>query len=716
MKQLFTLLILTFVLFTVKAQNPGDFDPTFGDGGVVMTAIGNNFGMASDMVLQPDGKVIVVGRARIGAYKAVLVRYNADGTLDATFGEGGVVTTPSVGITDRAESVVLLPDGRIVVSGFIDAGATYYAIVMRYFDDGDLDPTFGENGICHLQTLGNSETLALQDDGKVIVGGHVADNFGLARVNTDGTIDTSYGTDGYVTTDMTQYSYIFDLAFQEDGKLIAAGFKGGETSYGDVVVARYTVDGILDTSFGTEGLYINDLGGLADFGTSVGIQTDGKIIVGSHKELDDPLEVPVYDATIIRLNSDGTLDDTFGTNGIAAIKMVEEANYVQDLTIQADGKILFTGSVVTGGASSYHTYVTRLNTDGSLDQSFADQGVKYINPFGTEDYLESVLVDENSNIFVAGYSTNANGVYNFTAMKMFGAGEGVAPDVDVTFANVETTSLDVTLTPNSECASYHFVIMTIADMQMWLPMMGPVENIIKSWGIEKTETYTHNFSDLIPNTEYYVYTLPIGTDGTEAAYDSALVQTATAGGAGVASATIELLDITSSTVRMIVTPNSETAEFRDGLMTKEYFDGIGQEAAIEYFKNETQALYETDDWTWPSLGSDTTYVAVAICKNGIGEWGEPTIAEFTTLPLSIGNNQNNALVIFPNPNHGQFEITGSNISGSVVSVYNIAGKQVFSQSLDSNHMSVNISHCESGVYIVEIMNQGVRTTTKLLIQ
>ncbi|MDD2565064.1 MAG: T9SS type A sorting domain-containing protein, partial [Salinivirgaceae bacterium] len=219
-----------------------------------------------------------------------------------------------------------------------------------------------------------------------------------------------------------------------------------------------------------------------------------------------------------------------------------------------------------------------------------------------------------------------------------------------------------------------------------------------------------------PNTDYYVYTLPIGNDGTEAAYDSAYVKTAAAGGSGEALATIQLFDITSSSVRMIVTPNSETAEFHDGLITKEYFEEIGQEAALEYFKNDGQPLFDTDEWVWLDLGSDTTYLAIAICKNGVGEWGTPTIEEFTTLVLSVGNNQNNALIIYPNPNHGQFEVKGSNITGSVVSVYDISGKQVFSQTLDSNHMSVNISHCESGTYIVEILNQGVRTTTKLLIQ
>lgn len=716
MKLFYLLLTFTFFTIALQAQSAGDFDPTFGDGGVVMTAIDSDFGMSYDMALQPDGKIILAGKARVGSYKFAMTRYNADGTLDQTFGENGIVTTPSIGVQDHGKAIALQPDGRIILSGYIFDGNNYYAVVARYFDDGDLDPTFGEAGVCHLPTLGNTETVALQDDGKIIVGGHANDNFGLARINTDGTIDTSYGADGYAITETTQYSFVFDLAVQDDGKIVAVGMIGGTTSYSDVFVARYSTDGVLDSSFGTDGLYIKDLGGLADFGTAVDIQADGKIIIGSHKELEDPLEVPVYDATIIKLNSDGTHDNSFGSNGVATIKMVEEANYVSDVATQPDGKIAFTGSVVSSNGTRYHTYVTRLNSNGSLDQTFAEQGIKHINPFETEDYLESVLVDENSNIFVAGYSTSPNGVYNFTAMKILGTSGGITPSVDVIFDNVETTTLDVTLTPNSVCASYYFVIMTTEDVQMWLPMMGPMENLIKSWGIEQTDTYTHNFTDLTPNTDYYVYTLPIGVDGTEAAYDSAYVQTTSAGGTGQANATIELLEITTSSVRMIVTPNNETAEFHDGLMTKEYFQQIGQEAAVDYFKNDNQPLYETDDWTWLSLGSDTTYVAIAICKNGIGEWGEHTMEEFTTLPLSIGNNVNNALIIFPNPNHGQFQIKGNNISGSIVTVFNMTGKQVFSQPLDSDHMSVDISHCKSGMYVIEIMNQGIKTTTKLLIQ
>ncbi|MDD4747847.1 MAG: delta-60 repeat domain-containing protein, partial [Salinivirgaceae bacterium] len=514
MKQLFTALILILAFLTLHAQNPGDFDTTFGDNGVIMTAIGNNFGMSSDLALQPDGKVIVVGRARFGTYQFTMVRYNPDGTLDPTFGEGGIVLTPGVGVQSYGEGIVLQPDGRIILAGYIYDGESYHAVVARYFDDGDLDPTFGNAGICHLPTLGNSVAVALQDDGKIVLAGHSDDKFALARVNADGTIDTSYGVDGYVITLTEQYSYASDLDIQDDGKVVAVGFKGGETSYSDVFVARYTTNGALDALFATDGIYVNDIGGLADFGTAITIQNDGKILIGSHKEIDIITGVPEYDATIIRLNSDGTHDNTFGIDGIATIKMVEEANYVQAITTQPDGKIVFTGSIVTNSAVKYHTYVTRLNSNGSRDQTFADNGVKFINPFNTEDYLEGIAVDENSNIFVCGYSVSATEVYNFTVMKILGSINDDAPEVDVTFANVETTMLDVTLTPNSACASYHFVIMTAADMQMWLPMMGSAANIIKTWGIAKTETHTHHFTSLSPSTNYYVYTLPIGTDGT----------------------------------------------------------------------------------------------------------------------------------------------------------------------------------------------------------
>lgn len=709
----------SLLFFGVHAQNPGDFDGTFGTDGIVLTPIGTASGMAYDIAVQPDGKIIMAGKASIGTWKFALVRYNIDGTLDESFGDNGIVTT-AIAHSDQGISVALQPDGKIVLGGATYDNVDYTGAVVRYFEDGDVDNTFGVDGVAHLSNISFIESLVLQDDGKIVVGAEKNNSFAMARLNADGSLDNSYGIDGYVNTEIYDIeggltlSYIQELVIQDDGKIVAAGFSYGNPTFHDVTVVRYLEDGTVDTNFADGGVFRTDLGGFADFCTAAAIQPDGKIILGGHKEISGTPGVPTYDAALIRLNSDGTLDSTFGTDGIVSHRLVTEATYVQSVAIQADGKIVFTGSVVTQGATSYHTYVCRLNADGTMDLSFADIGYRIIDPY-SEDFSQSILVQDDGSILVAGYSAVPGSVYNFRLMKLIGQ-EASTPAVHVNLDDITTTTVEATFTPNNLCASYHALIMTYEDIQMWLGMMGSVENMIREWGIEKEETYTHNFTDLVPGTEYFIYTLAVDADGTEAPYDSTACHTLTQGGEGEASATIELFDITLNSVRMVVTPNAETAEFHNGLMTKSYFDEIGQEAAVAYFQNDEMPHYETDDWVWPDLESNTAYMAIATCMNALGEWGPPTIVEFTTTPVSVSGLDKSDLVIFPNPNQGEFKIVGENLQGAEVKVFDITGKQVYGQYINEDSFPVDISDRASGLYVIQILHKGEISTHKILKQ
>jgi uncharacterized delta-60 repeat protein len=719
MKHFYIFFIASLLSLGVYAQNAGDFDPSFGTDGVTLTAIGESYGSAYDMAIQPDGKIILAGEARFGTNKFTLARYNTDGTLDADFGYEGIVTT-TIADSDHGMSVVLQDDGSIVLAGRTLSGSDYHGVVVRYTSIGEMDPTFGVSGIVHLNDINNIESAIIQEDGKIVVGGYYDDNFTLARLNTNGTIDNSFGDNGYTITVLQDgsgqdcISYIKVVDLQSDGKIVAAGFTNSPNTYYDMAVARYTSDGQLDASFAVNGYLTADLGGLADFGTALKIQDDGKIVIGGHKEFAIITGVPEYDAAIVRLDSDGNYDDTFGTDGIAFFRLTEQATYVDDITIQDDGKILFTGQIVNYSAFIYDTYVSRINADGTPDLTFGDNGFVAMDPFNTDDYSTSILVQEDGNILVGGYSGSPAGVYNFRVMRLIGQSQNEIPAVAVTFDNIETYSLDATLTPNALCESYYYVIMTVAQMQQWGQMMGSPAGAIKAFGIHESGIQTHSFTQLAPNTDYYVYTVSLGFDGFESPYDSAYVKTAVGGGTGVATATIDLSEITATSVRMIVTPNPETAEFHDGLITKAYFDEIGEEAAIEYFQTDGDPHYQTDNWVWADLESNTVYKAIATCKNSLGEWGPATIKEFTTLVVSIDNIKVNSLVIFPNPSKGQFEIAGENILGSSLKIIDMNGRIVYSSMITNVATPIDIRESNSGMYIIEIEKDGKISSSKFL--
>lgn len=269
--------------FAVLRYNTnGTLDATFGTAGITTTNVGSN-GTGSSMALQTDGKILVAGYfGSVSNKNFVIVRYNTNGTLDTTFGSAGITTTDLGGV-DTASSMAILPNGKILVAG--RSFDRNFAIV-RYNANGTLDTTFGTAGITTTSfnagsAVGNS--MALQRDGKIIVvGGIWLGNrwiIVMARYNTDGTLDTSFGTAGTITTDLNADSNGYSVAVQPDGKIIVVGDFDATVSWDyDFALLRYNANGTIDTTFDTDGLVTTDFGG-SDSGSTMAMQADGKIVV-----------------------------------------------------------------------------------------------------------------------------------------------------------------------------------------------------------------------------------------------------------------------------------------------------------------------------------------------------------------------------------------------------------------------------------------------------
>jgi len=209
--------------------------------------------------------------------------------------------TTDFGGSDYGFSVALQPDGKIVVAGY--AGGDF--ALARYNSDGALDTSFGSGGKVTTDFGGSYHpdgfSVALQPDGKIVVAGYAGGDFALARYNSDGALDTSFGSGGKVTTDFGGSDAGYSVALQPDGKIVVAGYAGL-----DFALARYNSDGALDTSFGTGGKVTTDFSGGRDVGYSVALQPDGKIVVAGYAGVDFALA---------RYNSDGALDTSFGSGG-----------------------------------------------------------------------------------------------------------------------------------------------------------------------------------------------------------------------------------------------------------------------------------------------------------------------------------------------------------------------------------------------------------------
>jgi uncharacterized delta-60 repeat protein len=382
----------------------GALDPTFGNGGIVTTALksGNAGG---SVFIQPDHKIIV---ASVDS-SFVMARYLENGSPDTTFGRGGIVTAS---ITGNEEAAALQSDGKILMVGYIIQNKTQQMVLLRYNANGTLDTTFGNKGMVTTNFASGSlaHAVAIQSDGKIVLGGMSNNDFALARFNPNGTVDTSFGTNGQVTASLNGGSgWLSSIALQSDGKIVAVGYwQPVGQSLPEFAIARFTSVGALDPTFGGTGFVLDNPGSLPAVLRAVVVQSDGKIVVTGQV----PSSVPggAGDLGVLRYNSDGTPDTTFGVNGLAAIDVPNNDSDPYALALQSDGKILVGGTTVPWSQSPPGAFaLARVNPDGSLDPTFGTAG-EVTTAVGPPAQIDALAIQPwNGDIVAAGFATVARG-------------------------------------------------------------------------------------------------------------------------------------------------------------------------------------------------------------------------------------------------------------------------------------------------------------------
>lgn len=406
----FCLIFLSIFGQTGYAIQAGRLDCTFGVGGKV-----SNFPFAfqaNDVAALPDGKIVVAGT---DGEDFVVVRLNADGSLDQSFGANGAVTTDFIEGEDTARSVVVQADGKITVAGTAKRriGARPNFAIARYETDGELDASFSSDGKLVIE-FGTSEgfALAVQPDGKIVVAGYEFNissrtqaNFAVARTNSDGTLDTTFDSDGKVTTDFLGGNDIaYDIALQADGKIVVAGTKDlGSSAVQDFALARYNGDGSLDTSFGMGGKVTTDFFSNLDDARAVAVQPDGKIVVGG-----SAVTATNTSFALARYQSDGSLDESFDGDGKVVTGFGGSYNAVSDIVIQTSGKIIAVGSALIKTGSVFA--LARYKKDGSPDTTFDIDGKLTTNFENTAggSAANAATLETDGRLVVAGTISQSN--------------------------------------------------------------------------------------------------------------------------------------------------------------------------------------------------------------------------------------------------------------------------------------------------------------------
>src|SRR6266571_5288968 len=368
----------------------GDLDPTFGTGGMVMTDINRSTDIAQAVAVQADGKLVVVGQTYkhndFSGEDFVVTRYNTDGTLDNSFGSGGKVRTDFPGLAAVPSSVVIQPNGKIVVAGGAFPLFTFLGNfeVVRYNPNGSLDTSFGNGGIVTTTFPEGSYAfdVALQPDGKIIAAGTVFvdfnpgdqsdTDFALARYNPDGTPDATFGNGGQVSTNFVGFEDdAFSVLIQPDGKIVAVGSADSPATYYDFAAVRYLSNGTIDTTFGVGGKVQTDFGDQNfDRARSAALQPDGRIVAAGFAISQNG---GVQNFAVARYTSSGILDTTFSRDGKTQIDFGNCCQSATKVLLQSDGKIITVGG--SNGESSEDDFLlARLNPRGSLDATFGVGG------------------------------------------------------------------------------------------------------------------------------------------------------------------------------------------------------------------------------------------------------------------------------------------------------------------------------------------------------
>ncbi|MFZ1617424.1 MAG: T9SS type A sorting domain-containing protein [Flavobacteriales bacterium] len=313
-------------IFLAHISALGIPDQDFGTDGVILTPVNATYTQISDMVIQPDGKIVLVGFCNVSAtyYNASLfVRFLPDGSLDTGFNGTGILSLADAQSHQYMRAVAMLDDGSILGAGYSDNGFTEHLLMSKLHPDGTPDAMFGTAGTLSPSLGGlNAEAygMLVNEDGMYVVG-YLWENIGnasayIAKFNADGTSDTSFGTNGSTISDFGSFDYLSNQIAQPDGKIVACGATAPALVATSALTIRYTTSGLLDPTYGDGGKTITTVGIISDGLKGIALEPDGRIVVaGSKSDIHN-----VNSMMVMRYLGDGSVG--FSASGTSSVQYV----------------------------------------------------------------------------------------------------------------------------------------------------------------------------------------------------------------------------------------------------------------------------------------------------------------------------------------------------------------------------------------------------------
>ena len=643
MKKLFTLAFLCLFALNTFAQDLGEIDTSFGTDGTFLFHPSKidkfgYFDYVYKILVQEDGKILTIGESRTDGYNyAIYVsRHNVDGTLDETYGEGGIVylkVDPLIYKNCPYDAV--LKDGMLYLAGYAFNGLNR-AFVLCLDENGFENEEFGDKGwIVTEEDKGGRvyEAIDIDKKGRVLVAGYYNDEIMVQRYTKKGAPDLTFGEEGtsYIEldADSTAHSYAFDIKALDNGKIILCGDKRlGNADEGMFIwshLIRLKSNGTLDDTFAENGVLYLYAGEYAEFALSLAVQPDGKYLVAGHDELySNTPEMPRYEAFITRVNTNGTIDTTFATDGYAKFEPFQGDGCVNNsysILVAPDGQIFGTVYSRNISTEAYRGYVYNLDANGQLNESFAGSGIVPL----PKVYEEQEEINTYTMAFQGEDKLVVAGIAAFDDPDVDGPGD---------YTKIYITRLN----------------------------------------IKYTEDETPDASVLVDANE-----------------------------------------ITETTIKAVFTPDANTTEYHVGIYTEEAFSQAVLSELVDALKADGKAYTAEQELTFEGLLKGTEYVFLVAAKNAADEWNAKE-----TYVVTLGGDgveeMYAAVNIHPNPATSTIFVETTLNTNAQVSIIDLTGRCVKEVEISKTVSAINIEDVEKGVYFISVEQNGNRKVEKLVVK
>lgn len=436
MKKIFYIIIYFLFINTLYSQIPGDFDISFGTNGKVLHGAPTYTDGIINITAQIDGKILAVGSKNYLKY--FVMRLNSNGTIDNTFGQGGIIEDSLLGEA-YGHDVKVDAIGRILVTGYTrywNAGWLEDLFVVRLLQDGSYDNTFGNNGIFIANTSQPSpptkrsygKKIIPLVDGSILIGGtfdygtSVNPDFAIFKITSNGQFDNSFGVNGYAYFDVSGTDALTEIFLQNDGKILLTG-----KTFNPVIVPiiRVNTNGSLDNSFGVNGISSIDFGTACQSGVSLSQVEYGKILVSGSRG-------PCFnqDFYIFRLDLNGQVDTSFGINGFSFFDN-GGSETMRTMVVLPNKNIILTGT------SNTDMLLACFDSVGMINPLFANSGSLIVDFWGNNDNALCSKMLTDGKLLVSGISIDVpNNLTYFPFVRLYSTYTSVS---EFSFDNITTS-------------------------------------------------------------------------------------------------------------------------------------------------------------------------------------------------------------------------------------------------------------------------------------